>query len=68
MFEFTKPIFLICCPKLTKRLAIKDFDYFMDHRFNIDESTDKFMGKSLMALKGQKWRGENLKSLEITGC
>lgn len=57
LFEFRKPLFLIRDPKLLKKLAVKDFDYFMDHRVVIDESTDKMFGKSLISLKGQKWRG-----------
>lgn len=59
MFEFRKPVFFVRDPKLAKKLAIKDFDYFVDHRVVLDENTDKLFGKSLISLQGQKWRGKN---------
>jgi cytochrome P450 family 9 len=59
MFEFTKPVYFVRDPKLAKQLAIKDFDYFVDHQVIMDENTDKLMGKSLISLQGQKWKGKN---------
>ena len=59
MFEFRKPIFIIRDPKLAKKLAIKDFENFADHRPMIDEHMDKMLGKSLFFLRGQKWKGRN---------
>lgn len=59
MFQFLKPMFFIRDPKLLKKLAIKDFDHFPDHRTIIDEKVDKLFGKSLVALTGDKWRGGN---------
>lgn len=58
LFQFRKPLFFVRDPKLIKKLAVKDFDYFVDHRVLIDESVDKLLGKSLLNLRGQKWRGE----------
>lgn len=58
MFEFRKPIYFINDPKLVKKMAVKDFDYFVDHRVVVDENVDKLFGKSLISLQGQKWRGE----------
>lgn len=52
---------LIRDPKLVKQMAVKDFDYFMDHRVIITEDIDPMFGKALVSLKGQKWKG-NLKS------
>ena len=63
MFEFKRPIFIIRDPKLVKKLSIKDFDNFVDHRVLVDEHSDKMFGKSLISLKGQKWRGNNMKLL-----
>lgn len=40
-------------------MAVKDFDHFVDHRVVVDESMDKMLGKSLISLTGQKWRGES---------
>lgn len=59
MFEFRRPVYFVRDPKLAKKLAVKDFDYFMDHRVVLDDNIDKLFGKSLVSLKGQKWRGES---------
>jgi cytochrome P450 family 9 len=56
LFEFRRPVVLLKDPKLIKRLTIKDFDYFMDHRSLITEDIDPLFGKNLVALKGNKWR------------
>lgn len=39
-----------------KQLAVKDFEYFTDHRVIITEEIDPMFGKSLVSLKGQKWK------------
>lgn len=62
MFEFRRPVYLILDPKLAKKLAVKDFDHFTDHRVVLDENIDKLFGKSLFSLQGQKWRGEKVLS------
>ena len=62
MFEFSKPIFIIRDPKLIKQMAIKDFDNFTDHRVFFDESMNKILGKSLVTLRGQKWKGRLISS------
>lgn len=59
MFEFRKPIYFVRDPKLAKKLAVKDFDFFVDHRSVINEDIDKMFGKALISLRGQKWRGES---------
>lgn len=56
LFEFRRPIVLLKDPKLIKLLAVKDFDYFTDHRSLISEDTDPMFGKTLIALQGQKWK------------
>ena len=58
MFEFRKPYVFIRDPKIAKQLAVKDFDYFMDHRTLISEDVDPLFGKALVVLTGQKWRGQ----------
>ena len=57
MFEFMSPKFLIRHPQLIKKLAVKDFDYFTDHRVVINEEVDALFGKALISLQGQKWKG-----------
>lgn len=56
IFEFRKPIFFIRDPKLAKKLAVKDFDFFVDRKVVLDESIDKMFGKSLVSLQGSKWK------------
>lgn len=57
MFEFSTPAFLIRDPKLLKKLAVKDFDSFLDHKIILNEDVDPLFGRALFSLKGQKWRG-----------
>lgn len=37
-------------------MAVKDFDYFQDHKSFIDEDADDLFGNTLLFLRGQKWR------------
>lgn len=52
----SKPIHMINDPKLIKKLAVKEFDHFTDHRHFFDESMDTLFGNSLFFMRGQKWR------------
>jgi cytochrome P450 family 9 len=63
LFSFNRPTYLIRDPKLAKKLAVKDFDYFMDDRIVLNENVNKLFGKSLIGLTGQKWRGKFFKWL-----
>lgn len=36
---------------------MKDFDYFLDHKFPLDEDFDPPFTRALIILKGQTWRG-----------
>lgn len=47
---------MINSPELAKELCIKYFDSFTDHRVILDEKVDVLFGKSLISLKGEKWR------------
>lgn len=55
-FEFTKPSYIIRDPKLLKRLTVKEFDAFPDHRNFLDEKVDPLFGRALFSLRGQKWK------------
>ncbi|KAJ6640976.1 Cytochrome P450 9e2 [Pseudolycoriella hygida] len=55
-FDFLTPVFMIRDPELIKRLAIKEFDHFQDHKSLIDSDADPILGNILTALKGQKWK------------
>ncbi|XP_058837437.1 probable cytochrome P450 9f2 [Topomyia yanbarensis] len=61
LFDTTTPMFVIRDPELIKRIGVKDFDHFVDHRpiFGTSEEIDNphaLFGKSLFAMNGQKWR------------
>lgn len=58
MFELTRPVYFINDPKIAKIIAIKDFDHFVDRRTLVDENVDKLFGKSILNMKGERWRGE----------
>ncbi|XP_059610426.1 probable cytochrome P450 9f2 [Phlebotomus argentipes] len=54
VFVFRDPIMLIRDPELIKQLTIKDFDHFLDHRF--DFVNEPLFGRNLLGLKGQEWK------------
>lgn len=49
-------MFLIKDPALTKQIAVKDFEYFLDHRQIISDKTDPLFGKGLFLLQGERWK------------
>lgn len=57
LFDFTTPAFVVRDPKLLKRLAVKDFDSFLDHKMLLSEDVDPLFGRALFSLTGQKWKG-----------
>ena len=65
MFEFKYPAYFIRDPAIIKHLAVKEFDFFSDHRMIISEDVEPLFGKALFGMKGQKWRGEYLSEISI---
>lgn len=55
-FDFSIRQYVVRDPETYKRIAIKDFDYFEDHRIFFDEKMDELWGNSLISLRGEKWR------------
>lgn len=55
IFDFRVPQFMIRDPDVIKKIAVKDFDHFEDHR-SFTDPTDKLWGNSLFFMQGQKWR------------
>ncbi|XP_047529705.1 uncharacterized protein LOC125065894 [Vanessa atalanta] len=55
-FEFSKPTLFIHDLELVKKITIKDFDYFLDHRGFTDEKVEPLFGRNLFSLKGQEWK------------
>lgn len=56
LFDMRNPLYLIRDAELVKRVAIKDFDQFVDHRSFFDGENDPIFGKNLVSLKGEDWR------------
>ncbi|XP_055600152.1 probable cytochrome P450 9f2 [Uranotaenia lowii] len=60
MFDSVTPIFVVQDPELIKKITIKDFDHFVDHRPMFGDSRNDspytLFGKSLFAMNGSKWR------------
>ncbi|KAM3960575.1 cytochrome P450 9e2-like [Aphomia sociella] len=55
-YEFLNPTVMIRDLELAKKITVKDFEHFLDHRSILDEKTDPFFGRNLVALKGQEWK------------
>ncbi|XP_012230655.2 cytochrome P450 9e2-like [Linepithema humile] len=55
-FEFMQPIYVIRDPNLINSIAIKNFDYFCDHKGFINEELEPMASRNLFALRGDHWR------------
>jgi len=55
MFNFKQISYVVTDPELVKRITIRDFDHFVDHS-ELFVSLDNLVGKSLISLRGQKWK------------
>ncbi|XP_059057973.1 cytochrome P450 9e2-like [Achroia grisella] len=55
-YDFLNPSIMLRDLDLVKKITIKDFEYFLDHRVFVDDKLDPFFGRNLFALKGQEWK------------
>ncbi|KAM3966418.1 cytochrome P450 9e2-like [Aphomia sociella] len=55
-FEFFTPLLIVKDIELIKKITIKDFEYFLDHRTTVDSNNDPFFGRNVFSLKGQEWK------------
>ncbi|XP_026332430.1 cytochrome P450 9e2-like, partial [Hyposmocoma kahamanoa] len=55
-FKFTSPVLVVRDIKMIKKIAIEDFEHFLDHNRIINKDTDPLFGRNLLALKGQEWK------------
>ncbi|XP_021918281.1 cytochrome P450 9e2-like isoform X1 [Zootermopsis nevadensis] len=55
-FLFKQPIIMLKDPELIKTIAVKDFEYFMDHRAIFSKDGEPVWSRGLFSLKGQRWR------------
>ncbi|KFB49805.1 hypothetical protein ZHAS_00017823 [Anopheles sinensis] len=60
MFEMLTPMFVVRDAELVKRVLVKDFDHFVNHRpmfpSNDDPKSTMLLPKTLFVLKDQRWR------------
>ncbi|CAK1596650.1 unnamed protein product [Parnassius mnemosyne] len=55
-FEFLNPMVMIRDIELIKKITVKDFEHFLDHRSFVNENVDPFFGRNLFSLKGDEWK------------
>ncbi|XP_063381050.1 cytochrome P450 9e2-like [Cydia fagiglandana] len=55
-YEFVKPIIFIRDIELIKKITVKDFEYFLDHRVAVKPEMDPYLGRTLISLEGQEWK------------
>ncbi|XP_049869418.1 uncharacterized protein LOC126369166 [Pectinophora gossypiella] len=55
-FEFIRPLLVVRDIELIKKISIKDFEHFLDHRVFIDSDNDPLFGRNLFSLRGQEWK------------
>lgn len=51
-----RPSFMILDPDLIRDITIRDFDYFVNHFFQLDKQLDPLLGRSLFSMSNQPWR------------
>jgi cytochrome P450 family 6 len=56
IFSFDKPSLLIREVELVKNILVKDSQYFVDRIVSLNEELDPLVSRSLMTMKGQRWR------------
>ncbi|KAI8436292.1 hypothetical protein MSG28_004337 [Choristoneura fumiferana] len=60
-YEFVSPVILIKDIELMKKIAIQDFESFLDHRVYISDEIDQLFGRTLFILRGNDWKNMRAK-------
>lgn len=60
-FLFKQPIIMLKDPELIKTIAVKDFEYFMDHRAIFSKDGEPVWSRGLFSLKGNISKENHLK-------
>lgn len=47
---------MVLDPKLVQAITIKDFDYFVNHYFQLDSNSDPLMSRVLFSMTNENWR------------
>lgn len=61
IYTLTKPVLVIRDPEIIKSIFVKDFPYFQDHAFKVNETVDPLNAKNLFNCRGQKWKDLRVK-------
>ncbi|XP_011193596.2 probable cytochrome P450 9f2 [Zeugodacus cucurbitae] len=56
IFFQTTPVYLIRDPELLRKITVKEFDHFMNHRDFFGDSPHDLFTNSLIQLKDEKWK------------
>nr|CAB3515409.1 unnamed protein product [Spodoptera littoralis] len=54
-YEFVKEIIFVRDLELIKKMTVKDFEHFLDHR-SIFSTSDSYFSRNLLSLQGQEWK------------
>ncbi|XP_037954917.1 cytochrome P450 9c1-like [Teleopsis dalmanni] len=55
-YNFRDPVIFVSDIELIKKIGIKDFDNFANHKATFNEVRDNILAKSLVKLQNQKWK------------
>ncbi|XP_038211824.1 cytochrome P450 9e2-like isoform X1 [Zerene cesonia] len=55
-FEFMNAAVVVRDLDLIKKITIKDFEHFLDHRGFTDEEVEPIFARNLFSLRGQEWK------------
>lgn len=57
MYElFGQPTYVIRDPELAKKITVKDFDHFVNHRTQVSTDCDPLLGRSMVVARDEHWR------------
>ncbi|KAL5283301.1 hypothetical protein ACFFRR_005903 [Megaselia abdita] len=56
IFDNNNPAFMIRDPEIIKKITVKEFDHFTNHRSFLDPENGGLFGLSLFTMKNQKWK------------
>ncbi|EDS40005.1 cytochrome P450 3A19 [Culex quinquefasciatus] len=65
LFMFRQPAYLIHDPELIKKIAIADFEHFVDHSFKFSTKMDPFLGRSLFFMDGLRVGNDVMTSISF---
>ncbi|CAH0723080.1 unnamed protein product, partial [Brenthis ino] len=55
-YELLAPTIIIRDLELVKKITVKDFEYFQNHKSFVDENVEPLAARNLFLLQGQEWK------------